>query len=85
MIILLGILDLVAALMFVLLYFGVLTFLGWIFGVYLIVKGIYYFSWMGALDILSGVLMILGVFGIWNFFSLFAFIWLVQKGVFSCV
>ena len=79
----LGVLDLIAALMFGVLYLFDFSVLGWIFAIYLIVKGILFFNWFGFFDVVSGILMVLAVYDNFSFVTYFAVLWLLQKGIFS--
>jgi len=78
-----GVLDLFAALVLFLLGFGIWKTLGIIFGVYLILKGLVFLSFVSMVDILTGVLMILAGSGNYINFSWVFIFWLVQKGFVS--
>ncbi len=82
---LLGILDFISASLFIFLRLDILDFLGFIFGAYLIIKGLIFFDWYGLFDLLSGVLLILAGLGSFSFLSYLAALWLAQKALLSLI
>lgn len=80
---LLGMLDLAAAIILILLNWSIGINIGWFFSIYLILKGIVFWSLASLLDILSGILMILAIFGYYSIFTWLAVVWLAQKFFFS--
>ncbi|MBI2663111.1 hypothetical protein HYX15_01110 [Candidatus Woesearchaeota archaeon] len=83
-----GIMDLISAVLLILFRFDIytsnITNLAWIFGLYLIIKGVIFIKSLTSLiDIASGALLILAIFGTVNILTWLAALWLLQKGVFT--
>jgi len=86
-----GLLDLAAA--FVVLFLGLSIGMGrWLlilFVIYLVLKGLIYFSVIGLIDVLVGIVVLLFMVGAgWAFLKILAFasaVWLAQKGFLSLV
>ena len=80
-----GIMDLMARMIMILFSFNIIfANLGWMFGIYLVLKGIIFIRSLTSLvDIVAGILIILAVFGIINILTWIAAFWLLQKGFFS--
>lgn len=91
MIQILGILDIISAIVLILKYFfqSFPDKLVWIFAIYLIVKGIIFLlgrDFISALDIVCGIIFIIAVFfPISSKVLIFVCFFLIQKGVFSLV
>ncbi len=83
MLALLGILDLLSALILLLTRFFNIDILAWLVAMYLIIKGIIFISIPSVIDILVGVVIIFAIFGYFNLITWIAFIWLIQKAVLS--
>ena len=79
-----GILDLIAGISVFLVKFGLFTSLGFVLGIYLILKGVLFIKDVSSiLDIISGIVIILLFYGCGvPFYWLFS-LWLIQKGLFS--
>ncbi|MBU2640044.1 MAG: hypothetical protein KKG75_05070 [Nanoarchaeota archaeon] len=79
-----GILDLLAALSFILLQWGIGEGLATFLAIYLIIKSIIFImdftSWI---DLLAGVYLLLVIFNIHSIFSIIFILWLGQKAFFS--
>lgn len=83
---LLGIVDLLAAIMMITARFDILLPVAVVLAICLIIKGIIFFSPItGVLDILSGLYLFLIILDISSGFSLIFIVWLVQKSFFSLV
>lgn len=80
---LLGLLDITAALVLFLMKFGVGETFGILFGIYLILKGLIFFSLVGIIDTVVGIFLILGGLGNYIGFSWIFVFWLIQKGFVS--
>jgi len=84
MIKLLGIMDLIIALIFILVQWDIGLKYAIIAAIYLIVKGIIFITDIASIiDLITGVYLILIVLNIHSAFSVIFVIWLVQKGIFS--
>ncbi len=84
MIKLLGIMDLVTALMFILVQWDIGIKIGIFCAIYLIVKSIIFISdFTSWVDLVAGIYLFLILFGIHSAFSVVFIIWLLQKGFFS--
>lgn len=84
MIKLLGIIDLIIALIFILVQWDIGIKYAAIAAIYLIVKGIIFiFDIASVIDLITGVYLILVILGIHSAFSVIFIIWLAQKGFFS--
>ena len=87
MIKILGILDLLAALIFLLTFFFSFNILIWIIGIYLILKGAIFLligNIISLLDVISGILILSSLtFSIPAIVILITSGFLIQKGVFS--
>ena len=80
-----GVIDLLAALSFLLLKFNV-KFIPIIFAVYLIVKGLIFFtSIVSWVDVVCGILMLIAFYFGFSNFMWIAVLWIAQKGFFSLV
>lgn len=83
----LGVFDLISALSLSLLYFGVGSWLGWLCGLYLLIKGGIFLllrDYVSLIDVFAGLFIFLVIY--LNLHSIFSFVfvvWLLQKGVFS--
>tara|TARA_Y100000034_G_scaffold118928_1_gene160176 strand:- start:2107 stop:2379 length:273 start_codon:yes stop_codon:yes gene_type:complete len=84
-----GLLDIVSALVLVLLKFGLLGKLGFIIGIYLVIKGLFFLvmkDWLSILDVFSGLFIFyVLLFGSFPLIGWVFFVWLLQKGVVSLV
>ena len=87
MLFVLGILDILSALVLFLLKFGLLGRLGLVVGIYLIVKGFFFLfsgDWLSLFDIFTGLFifyfLISGNFLVIGYVFM---VWLLQKGIFS--
>ena len=81
---LLGIIDLIIALIFILVQWDIGVKYGVIAAIYLIVKGIIFiFDIASIIDLVTGVYLILVILGLHSAFSVIFIIWLIQKGIFS--
>ena len=78
-----GILDFLAGIVLFLLKFHVGLTLGTVLGIYLILKGVIFFSKIGMLDVVIGVLMLFAVGGRYMPFNWLLSLWLFQKAFFS--
>jgi len=83
---LLGLIDIIIAIVAVLLSFGIhLNALAYIAGAYLVLKGMLFLkSFASVIDMVAGILLLLGIlfaFPPWVFWVIAAY--LVQKGIFS--
>jgi hypothetical protein len=82
--IILGVVDLLAAASFLFLKFGFLEHLAVFFMFFLIVKGLIFIkSFASIVDIICGVFLIMAYFGIYNIITWICFAWLLQKGFIS--
>ena len=80
----LGILDLVMGLHLFLLKWELFSFLGFILGIYLLLKSVIFISDVSSVvDLVTALIYLLAVFGIYFFFSWIFALWLIQKGIFS--
>ena len=80
----LGILDLVMGLHLFLLKWELFSFLGFVLGIYLLLKSVIFISDVSSVvDLVTAVIYLLAVFGIYFFFSWIFALWLIQKGIFS--
>lgn len=79
----LGILDVLAAIDFVLLLLGFDGFLAGIMIAYLIIKALLFFNIASFIDLLSAGAMLFAVFGVTSIVSWFFVFWLFQKGLIS--
>lgn len=81
---LLGIFDLIAAIIFLLAQWDILTKLGIVVAIYLIIKSLIFIkdftSWI---DLAAGIYLLLVVFNIHSAFSVIFIFWLGQKAFFS--
>ena len=79
-----GLLDLLAAVLFILLQWDIGIKLGIFIAIYLILKSLIFLkdptSWI---DLTAGVYLLLVVFNIHSFFSVIFILWLGQKAFFS--
>ncbi len=80
---LLGVLDLLAAVVLFLLKFKVGLIIGAVLGAYLVIKGVIFFSAASIIDIAAGVLMLLAVYGTYMPLNWLLSLWLLQKAFFS--
>ena len=78
-----GLLDILAALTLFLMRFGTFESLGIILGLYLIIKGLIFFSFVSLIDIIAGIFLMLGGLGNYIGFSWIFILWLIQKGFIS--
>ena len=80
----LGLMDIFAGAILLLLKFGVGETIGMGIGLYLLAKGIVFiYDAVSVMDILAGIVMILAVMGHYYFFDWVFVLWLLQKGFFS--
>ena len=80
---LLGLLDATAAIALFIMKFDVGLTLGLIFGVYLLIKGVIFFSAASIVDITAGILMLFAYSGSYMPLNWIFSIWLLQKAFFS--
>ena len=81
-----AIMDFVAGILLILFSFNIAIGgnTNWIFGIYLITKGVIFIkSITSLLDIVSGILIILAIYGIVNTLTWIAAFWLLQKAFVS--
>ena len=80
----LGILDIIAALMFIFAKLGIFKLMVVILALYLIVKALAFISDIASfIDLTSGVYLLLILLGVSPILSLLFFLWLLQKGLIS--
>lgn len=83
---LLGFLDLVAAVFFILVQWDIGLGIASFFAFYIIIKSLLFFGdWASFIDLFSGAYMLLVIYDIHSAFSLIFIIWLLQKSIFSLV
>lgn len=83
-VIILGLVDLLAAASFLFLKYGFLENWAVFFMFFLIVKGLVFIkSFVSVFDVVCGVFLIMAYFGIYNVMTWICFVWLLQKGIFS--
>ena len=83
---LLGILDLIAAVFFILAQWSIGLAVAPFLAFYIIIKSVLFLgNWASIVDLLSGIYMLLVVYDIHSAFSLIFIIWLLQKSFFSIV
>ena len=79
-----GLMDLVAAVLFLLLQWGIGGKVAIFFAIYLVVKSLIFIgdftSWI---DLIAGVYLFLVIFDVHSFFSFLFILWLGQKAFFS--
>ena len=81
---LLGIVDLFAGVVLLLLRFGFGTDVALWLGIYLMVKGVVFIAnVVSMMDILAGIMMVLAAFDFYFSFTWVFVLWLLQKGFFS--
>lgn len=80
---LLGLLDFIAAAALFIMKYHILASFGVILGLYLIIKGVIFFSTVSIVDILAGVMLILAALGTYMPFNWIFVLWLAQKSIFS--
>jgi len=81
---LLGILDLAAAIFFVLIQWDVGLGIASFFAGYLVVKSLIFISdWVSWIDLISGLYMFLAIYDLHSAFSFIFVLWLLQKSFFS--
>jgi len=91
MIQILGILDIISAIVLVLRYFfeSFPDKIIWVFAIYLIIKGAIFLiarDFISVVDIFCGVILILSIFiPIGYGFMIFTSVFLIQKGIFSLI
>lgn len=78
-----GLLDFVAAALLLVMRYDVGLIAGVIFGIYLIAKGVIFFSKVSMVDILAGLMMVFAGFGSYMPFNWLFVLWLLQKSFFS--
>lgn len=84
MIKLLGVIDLLAAIVFILVQWDIGVKIGVIAAVYLIVKSLIFISdFTSWIDLIAGIYLVLVLLGINSTFSFIFALWLLQKGIFS--
>jgi len=76
-----GILDIIAAVILIGLVFSLFKGVAVVISIYLVIKGLMFFSVAGVIDILSGILVMVAFFGFYSFFTWIAVLWLFQKGI----
>jgi len=82
----LGFMDILSALSFVLLKFEMFETLAVVCIFYLILKGLLFFkSFVSILDIVCGIVLALAYFGSFPFLWWVCALWLLQKGIFSII
>ena len=80
----LGILDIIAALMFIFAKLGIFKLMVVILALYLIVKALAFISDIASfIDLTSGVYLLLILLGVSPILSLLFFLWLLQNGLIS--
>lgn len=79
----LGLLDLVSGISFVMAYFGLLKTFSVVMGIYLMAKSMVFFGgWASFFDMVSGIVLILFLYlNLPGFFLWIVIIWLTQKGI----
>lgn len=83
---LLGLLDVFAGLWLGLLTLGVGSTVGFVLGVYVLVKGVIFISdVVSFMDILAGITLLLAASGHTFSFTWIFVVWLLQKGFFSFI
>ncbi len=83
MIKLLGILDIISAVVMILLNYYHLGF-AWIFALYLAIKAFMFISSIvSIIDLIAVIFFVLAIFGIHNILTLIFAVWILQKGFFS--
>ncbi len=81
---LLGFLDLVAAVFFILAQWGIGLSVAPFLAFYVIAKSLLFFGdWASFIDLFAGVYMLLVIYDIHSAFSLIFILWLLQKSIFS--
>jgi len=78
-----GLLDILSAVFLFLMKFGTGEVIGMMLGIYLILKGLIFFSFVGVVDVFTGILMVIAGTGNYIVFSWIMIFWLVQKGFVS--
>jgi len=79
-----GLIDLFAALIFILVQWDIGVKWGIIVAIYLIVKSIIFISDIASIiDLITGIYLVLVLLGWHSAFSVIFIIWLIQKGFFS--
>lgn len=78
-----GLLDLTAAIVLFIMKFDVALTLGMIMGIYLLIKGVIFFSAASLVDITTGILMLVASYGTYLPFNWIFCLWLLQKSFFS--
>ncbi|MEK6856813.1 MAG: hypothetical protein AABX49_02240 [Nanoarchaeota archaeon] len=81
---LLGVLDLITAVFFILAQWDVGLGVAEVLAFYILIKSILFFGdWASFIDLLSGAYLLLLVYDIHSAFSLVFILWLLQKSFFS--
>jgi len=79
----LGIFDLLAGI-FIAGYMFFHIKIAWIFGLYLVIKGIVFIKDVASVvDLIAGIVFFLVYFGVFSWSLVFVVVWLLQKGIFS--
>ena len=79
-----GLIDIVAALLFVLLKYSIGESIVWYVIAFLVVKSLMFLrNFVSYLDLVSSVFLVLAVFNVYTAFTWVAMLWLLQKGFFS--
>lgn len=82
---LLGVLDLLSALVLIFLKFGFGVSLAWFCVFYLFVKSVIFFGWISIFDIFSGAVIIFSIFGGYGVITWVVFLYLLQKAILSII
>ena len=82
--IILGVLDIIAALSLFLLKFSLAPWFAAIFAIYLLIKAVIFFrDFASIIDIFVVIIFVNALLGSFNILSWLAIIWLLQKGILS--
>lgn len=79
-----GVLDLIAAIIFVLVQWGIGVKIGFFVAAYLIIKSLMFIGDIASIvDLIAGVYLVLVLLGVHSAFSVVFVLWLLQKAFFS--
>jgi len=79
-----GLIDIMAALLFVLLKYSIGESVVWYVIAFLVIKSLMFIkNFVSYFDLASSVFLVLAVFNVYTAFTWIAMLWLLQKGFFS--
>ena len=82
----LGLIDIIAGLLIVGSWFGVMPLIGWYVAFFLLIKSLVYLNEaISIMDLLAVIFLVLALVNVNTIFSWIFALWLVQKGFFSLV